>query len=34
MAIIHPDLLEKLSARGLAMTPLYRDERRVLVRKP
>ena len=34
MAIIHPDLHEKLSRRGLAMTLLYRDERRVLVRKP
>jgi 4-amino-4-deoxy-L-arabinose transferase-like glycosyltransferase len=34
MAIIHPDLLEKLSARGLAMTLLYRDERRALVVKP
>ncbi|MGE0357891.1 MAG: phospholipid carrier-dependent glycosyltransferase [Burkholderiales bacterium] len=34
MAIIHPDLLDRLTARGLAMTLLYRDERRVLVRKP
>ncbi len=34
MAIIHPDLHEKLSTRGLAMTLLYRDERRILVRKP
>lgn len=34
MAIIHPQLHEKLSTRGLAMTLLYRDERRVLVRKP
>ena len=34
MAIIHPDLMEKLSDRGLAMTLLHRDERRALVRKP
>ncbi len=34
MAIIHPDLHEKLSTRGLAMTLLHRDERRILVRKP
>ena len=34
MAIIHPDLYEKLSSRGLAMTLLHRDERRILVRKP
>lgn len=34
IAIIHPDLQEKLSARGLAMTILYRDERRIVVRKP
>jgi hypothetical protein len=34
MAIIHPDLHEKLSSRGLAMTLLHRDERRILVRKP
>jgi 4-amino-4-deoxy-L-arabinose transferase-like glycosyltransferase len=34
MAIIHPDLHEKLSHRGLAMKLLYRDERRILVGKP
>ena len=34
MAIIHPDLYGKLSSRGLAMTILHRDERRILVRKP
>ncbi len=34
MAIIHPDTLEELARQGLAMTPLHRDERRVLVRKP
>jgi 4-amino-4-deoxy-L-arabinose transferase-like glycosyltransferase len=34
MAIIHPDTLEELARRGLAMTLLHRDERRVLVRKP
>ncbi len=34
MAIIHPDLHEKLTSRGLAMTTLHRDERRILVRKP
>jgi len=34
MAIIHPDLHEKLSHRGLAMKLLHRDERRILVRKP
>ncbi|HEX4944669.1 MAG TPA: phospholipid carrier-dependent glycosyltransferase [Usitatibacteraceae bacterium] len=34
LAIIHPDLHEKLTARGLAMTLLHRDERRVVVRKP
>ena len=34
MAIIHPDIHEKLATQGLAMTLLHRDERRVLVRKP
>ena len=34
VAIIHPDTYEKLSTRGLAMTLLHRDERRILVRKP
>jgi 4-amino-4-deoxy-L-arabinose transferase-like glycosyltransferase len=34
MAIIHPDLHAQLSSRGLAMTLLHRDERRILVRKP
>ena len=34
MAIIHPDLHERLSDQGLAMTLLHRDERRMLVRKP
>ncbi len=34
MAIIHPDLHEKLSHRGLAMKLLHRDERRILVSKP
>jgi 4-amino-4-deoxy-L-arabinose transferase-like glycosyltransferase len=34
MAIIHPDLYGKLSNRGLAMTLLHRDERRIVVRKP
>ncbi|HEX5629933.1 MAG TPA: phospholipid carrier-dependent glycosyltransferase [Usitatibacteraceae bacterium] len=34
MAIIHPDLHEQLSSRGLAMNLLHRDERRILVRKP
>ena len=34
MAIIHPDIHGKISTRGLAMTLLYRDERRILVRKP
>lgn len=34
MAIIHPTLHEKLVTRGLAMTLLYRDERRIVVRKP
>jgi hypothetical protein len=34
MAIIHPDIHDKLAALGLPMTPLYRDERRVVVRKP
>lgn len=34
VAIIHPDTYETLSTRGLAMTLLHRDERRILVRKP
>lgn len=34
MAIIHPDLLDRLSSRGIAMTLLHRDERRALVHKP
>jgi 4-amino-4-deoxy-L-arabinose transferase-like glycosyltransferase len=34
MAIIHPDIHEKLANQGLAMTLLHRDERRILVRKP
>ncbi len=34
MAIIHPDIQEKLATRGLAMTLLHRDERRVVVAKP
>jgi 4-amino-4-deoxy-L-arabinose transferase-like glycosyltransferase len=34
MAIIHPDIHDKLSTRGLAMTLLHRDERRVVVAKP
>jgi len=34
MAIIHPDLHEKLSHRGLAMKLLHRDEPRILVSKP
>ena len=34
MAIIHPDIHEKLATQGLAMTLLHRDERRILVRKP
>ena len=34
MAIIHPDTFEELARRGLAMTLLHRDERRILVRKP
>ena len=34
MAIIHPDIHEKLASQGLAMTLLHRDERRILVRKP
>ncbi|PWB61954.1 MAG: phospholipid carrier-dependent glycosyltransferase, partial [Betaproteobacteria bacterium] len=34
MAIIHPDIHEKLATRGLAMTLLHRDERRIVVAKP
>ncbi len=34
MAIIHPDLQVKLTALGIAMTPLYGDDRRILVMKP
>lgn len=34
MAIIHPDLYQQFSDRGLAMTLLHRDGRRILVRKP
>ncbi len=34
MAIIQPDAYEKLTASGLPMTLLYRDERRALVKKP
>ena len=34
VAIIHPDTYETLSTRGLAMTLLHRDERRIRVRKP
>jgi 4-amino-4-deoxy-L-arabinose transferase-like glycosyltransferase len=34
VAIIQPDLYEKLTQQGLAMTLLARDERRALVKKP
>ncbi len=34
VAIIHPEIHEKLSSRGLAMILLHRDQRRILVRKP
>jgi len=34
MAIMQPDLLEKLQAQGLPMQVLHKDPRRVLVRKP
>jgi 4-amino-4-deoxy-L-arabinose transferase-like glycosyltransferase len=34
LAIMQPDLLEKLRAQGLPMQVLHRDPRRVLVRKP
>lgn len=34
VAIIQPDLFEKLTQQGLAMTLLARDERRALVKKP
>ena len=34
VAIIQPDLYEKLTHQGLAMTLLARDERRALVKKP
>jgi len=34
MAIIQPDIHEKLVSLGLPMTPIHRDERRVVARKP
>jgi 4-amino-4-deoxy-L-arabinose transferase-like glycosyltransferase len=34
MAIIHPDIHGKLASRGLAMTLLHRDDRRILAAKP
>jgi uncharacterized protein YoaH (UPF0181 family) len=34
LAIMQPDLYEKLRAQGLPMQVLHEDSRRVLVRKP
>ena len=34
LAIMQPDLYEKLKAQGLPMQLLHADSRRVLVRKP
>ena len=34
LAIMQPDLLERLRAQGLPMQVLHDDPRRVLVRKP